>query len=131
MNPNQAYAQYANNKILTASPAELTLMLYDGAIKFCNIAMIGIENKDIEKAHNYIRKAQLIVEEFQISLDRRYPVSKDFDEAYEIIMEYLKQANLKKDPDMLNEALKHLRTMRDAWKEVMRITANGTKIKVS
>ena len=35
--PN-AYAQYNNSKVLTASPAELTLMLYDGAIKFCNIA---------------------------------------------------------------------------------------------
>ena len=35
---NNAYSQYANNKILTASPAELTLMLYEGAIKFCNIA---------------------------------------------------------------------------------------------
>ena len=40
--PN-AYAKYNNSKILTASPAELTLMLYDGAIKFCNIAIMGIE----------------------------------------------------------------------------------------
>ena len=42
------YAAYANSKIMTASPAELTLMLYDGAIKFCNIAIMGIEEKDIE-----------------------------------------------------------------------------------
>ena len=48
--PN-AYARYNNSKILTASPAELTLMLYEGAIKFCNIAIIGIEQNDIEKAH--------------------------------------------------------------------------------
>ena len=37
-----AYAQYKNNKVLTASPAELTLMLYEGAIKFCNIAMMAM-----------------------------------------------------------------------------------------
>ena len=55
--PN-AYAQYNNSKVLTASPAELTLMLYEGAIKFCNIAEVAIEEKDVEKAHNNIRKVQ-------------------------------------------------------------------------
>ena len=55
--PN-AYARYNNSKILTASPAELTLMLYEGAIKFCNIAIIGIEQNDIEKAHVNIRKVE-------------------------------------------------------------------------
>ena len=48
--PN-AYAKYNNNKVLTASPAELTLMLYEGAIKFCNIAIMAVEQKDIYKAH--------------------------------------------------------------------------------
>ena len=48
---NQGYAAYANNKIMTASPAELTLMLYEGAIKFANLAITAIEEKNIEKAH--------------------------------------------------------------------------------
>ena len=55
--PN-AYAKYNNSKILTASPAELTLMLYDGAIKFCNIAIMGIEQNDINKAHTNIKKVE-------------------------------------------------------------------------
>ena len=46
-----AYAQYNNSKVLTASPAELTLMLYDGAIKFCNIAEMAVEKSDVPKAH--------------------------------------------------------------------------------
>ena len=45
-----AYAQYNNSKVLTASPAELTLMLYDGAIKFCNIAEMAVEKYDVPKA---------------------------------------------------------------------------------
>lgn len=53
---NQGYAAYANNKIMTASPAELTLMLYEGAIKFANLAIVGIEEKDIQKAHTNIIK---------------------------------------------------------------------------
>ena len=69
---NKAYAAYNNSKILTASPAELTLMLYDGAIKFTNIAIAAIEQKDIEKAHNNIMKTERIIIEFQSTLDHKY-----------------------------------------------------------
>lgn len=79
---NNAYSQYANNRILTASPAELTLMLYEGAIKFCNIAIMAIENKDIEKAHTNIMKAQRIIEEFQLTLDFKYEIANDFNNVY-------------------------------------------------
>ena len=59
----QGYAAYANNRITTATPAELTLMLYEGAIKFCNIAVAAIEQKDVEKAHNNIVKVENIITE--------------------------------------------------------------------
>ena len=51
------YDMYQKNKVMTASPAELTLMLYEGAIKFINVAIMGIDQKNIEKAHNNIVKA--------------------------------------------------------------------------
>ena len=68
---NQAYAAYANNKVNTASPAELTLMLYEGAIKFCNIAQTAIEKGDVMKAHTNIKKAENIIDEFQATLDHK------------------------------------------------------------
>ena len=117
---NQGYAAYANNKIMTASPAELTLMLYEGAIKFANLAIVGIEEKDIMKAHTNIMKVEHIIEEFQSTLDHKYPVAKDFDEVYPYLMIRLREANMKKDKEIMEEVLKHLRTMRDTWKEVMR-----------
>ena len=116
---NQAYAAYNNSKILTASPAELTLMLYDGAIKFANIAIMAIEKHDIEKAHNNIVKTERIILEFQVTLDDKYPVAKDFDAVYTYLIQRLREANLKKDSEILEEVLKHLRTMRDTCKEVM------------
>ena len=115
------YAQYNNSKILTASPAELTLMLYEGAIKFCNIAIMGIEQNDIEKAHNNILKVQRIIDEFRSTLDRKYPVAEDFDRVYVYILQRLFEANIKKDKEILEEVLTHLRSMRDTWKEVMRV----------
>lgn len=117
---NQGYAAYANNKIMTASPAELTLMLYEGVIKFCNIAIVAVEENDVQKAHNNIMKVERIIEEFQATLNHKYPVAKDFDEVYTYLLMRLKEANMKKDKEILEEVLKHLRTMRDTWKEVMR-----------
>ena len=119
MQMNNAFAQYNTNKILTASPAELTLMLYEGSIKFCNIAVVGIEQHDIKKAHDNIMKTQRIIEEFQITLDRKYEVAKDFDAVYSYLINRLREANVKKDSEILEEVLTHLRTMRDVWKEVM------------
>lgn len=119
MQANNAYAQYNSNKIMTASPAELTLMLYEGAIKFCNIALVGLEQGSIQKAHDNIMKTQHIIEEFQITLNHDYPIAKDFDEVYNYLIKRLREANLKKDTKILEEVLGHLRTMRDTWKEVM------------
>ena len=118
---NRGYGAYANNKITTASPADLVLMLYEGAIKFCNIAIVAIENKEIEKAHINIIKTERIIQEFQIALDYKYATAKDFDEVYKYLLQRLREANFKKDKEILEEVLKHLRTMRDTWKEVMRL----------
>ncbi|MDE6888252.1 MAG: flagellar export chaperone FliS [Eubacterium sp.] len=120
---NNGYAAYANNKIMTASKPELTLMLYDGAIKFCNIAIAAIEKNNVQNAHINIVKVERIIEEFQSTLNYKYPVAKDFNNVYEYLQECLVQANIKKDKERLEEVLKHLRTMRDTWKEVMNKSA--------
>ena len=120
MNNNMANA-YLRNAIRTASPAELTLMLYDGAIKFCNIAMIGLENNEIEKTNHNLKRAQAIINELRATLDHKYPVWEEFDKVYEYIYRNLVDANIQKDPRLLEEALKHIREMRDTWKEVMRL----------
>ena len=109
---NQNIAQeYNRNKILTASPAELTLMLYEGAIKFCNIAIVAIEKKDYEKANINIKKAENIITEFKVTLNHKYAVAEDFEKIY---------ANMSKDIEVLNRALDEIRGMRDTWKEVMK-----------
>ena len=78
--PNK-YEQYNNNKIMTSSPAELTLMLYEGAIKFCNIAIMGVEQKDISKAHTNIIKTEKIVDYLRTTLNMKYPVAQEFEKA--------------------------------------------------
>ncbi|MCH5262958.1 MAG: flagellar export chaperone FliS [Lachnospiraceae bacterium] len=114
------YEEYQRNKILTASPAEITLMLYEGAIKFCNVAIMAIEQNDMEKAHTNIMKTQRIVEEFRNTLDRKYQVAEEFDKIYVYVLQRLFEANIKKDKEILEEVNTHLRSLRDTWKEVMK-----------
>ena len=120
MPAHNPFAEYTNNKIMTASPAEITLMLYEGAIKFCNIAIIAIEHGEIEKAHNNIKKTQRIIEEFRNTLDHNYEVAEDFDRIYVYLLRRLFEANMKKDAAILEEVNTHLRSVRDPWKEVMK-----------
>lgn len=113
---------YQRNAILTASPAELTLMLYNGAIKFCNIALAGLEQKDFEKVNTNLKKTQAIITELRATLDRKYPVWEDFERVYDYIYRRLVEGNIRKDPEMVEDALKYIREMRDTWKEVMRLS---------
>ena len=120
MAASNPYSKYANSKLMTASPAQLTLMLYDGAIKFCNLAIQAVEEGNIQKAHTNIRKVENIIEEFRATLNFKYPVAKEFDQVYEYIYNRLVEANMKKDKEILEEVLYHLRTVRTTWEEVMK-----------
>lgn len=117
----KAYEEYNRSKILTASPAELTLMLYEGAIKFCNIAIDALEKKDIQKAHTNIVKVENIIDYLRQTLDMKYPVAQDFERMYVYLGDRLIEGNLKKDQEIMEEINMHLRSIRDTWKEVMRI----------
>ena len=118
---------YKNSKINTASPAELTLMLYEGAIKFCNLAEMGLENDDVQKAHTNIVKAQRIIDYLRQTLDMKYAVAQDFENIYSYLATRLVEANIKKDIDIVKEVNEHLHSVRDTWKEVMRINSGKGK----
>ncbi len=127
MTYNNATAVYGNNKVASATPAELTLMLYEGAIKFCNIAKTGFENKDYEKINTNIQKARRIIVELQTTLNHDYPVAEDFDVIYTYIFNQMVQANVKKDEEILDDVIEQLRDIRNVWKEVMK-TAKDPRI---
>ncbi len=110
---------YGNNKVNTASPAELTLMLYEGAVKFCNKAVIALEKKDYEGVNYNIQRTRNIVVELKTTLNHKYPVADDFEKLYDYIFMLLVDANMKKDMELLERALEELRSIRDIWKQIM------------
>ena len=127
---NTAARAYGNNRIETATPAELMLMLYEGAVKFCNIAIVGLEKKDYGKVNTNIQKCRNIIVELTSTLNMKYPVAEDFKRMYDYIFALLTEANMKKDMELLERALEELRGMRDVWKEVM-TKAKGPQLSLS
>lgn len=119
------YAKYQDSKILTASPAELTLMLYEGIIKFTNIGITAIENREFQKANTNIMKAERIVDHLSATLNDKYPVANDFRNVYSCIMQALISGNMRKDVAELERALEYSRMMRDTWKDVMKTVEKG------
>lgn len=111
---------YGRSAVTTASPADLTLMLYNGAIKFCNLGLEAIRNKDILKANTNIQKAEKIITELQNTLNFDYPVAKDYDVVYDSIQRNLLEANIHKDEEPLQAALKDIRDLRDIWVKIMK-----------
>ena len=84
-----------------------------------------VQEKDIQKAHLNIIKVERIINEFRSSLDRKYPVAQDFDNIYTYLLQRLFQANVKKDPEIMEEIIGHLRTLRETWVEVMKKSKAG------
>jgi len=116
---NSTANKYLANKVMTASPQELTLMLYDGAIKFCNMAIDSINSNNIEGAHNSIIRAQNIIEEFMIVVDRNYEVGNNLFLLYDYMYRRLVDANMKKDANIVEEVKGLIKELRDTWKSAM------------
>ena len=114
--------QMLQKQIDTASKEELTLMLYEGGIKFLNQAIIALEKDDIIKANNLILRTEDIVREFQLTLDHKYEeISKPMNALYDYMHSRLVEGNMQKDVAIINEVLDMFREMRDTWKEAMKL----------
>lgn len=112
---------YRRQQILTASPAELTLMLYNGAIKFTNEAIKALDNEDYEAVNTNCIKAQNIISEFKATLKMEFEFSHDWMAMYNYIYRCLVEGNIKSDKAKLKEAVQYITEYRDTWREVMRI----------
>ena len=118
---------YKKSKEQTASKEDIITMMYEGAIKFCNIALTELELKHMENVNTNLKKVQRIIEELILTLDKRYPVSKEFEQVYDYILELLVQGNIKKDKEMIERACDEIRGMRDTWLEVVKRSKAGAK----
>ena len=118
---NKAYSAYQTNSISTSKPEELTLMLYNGLVRFIMQAQNAIETKDNEKAHHDIVRAQDIIIEFESTLDMQYEISHNLMLLYDYMHRRLVEANIKKDKAILDEVLRFATELRDTWSQAMKL----------
>jgi len=118
MNP---YATYQTNSVTTALPQDLTLMLYEGLIKFSMLAKRAIEQKMIEQKNTNIQKAQAIITELQLTLNQSIALSKDLNSLYDYMQTRLIDANVKNDLVAINEVIGFAEEFRETWKEAMNL----------
>ncbi|RFB09490.1 flagella export chaperone FliS [Bacillus sp. HNG] len=129
-NPYQAYQ---SNTVTTASPGELTLMLYNGCLKFIKLSRKAIEEKNLQEKNTNLQKAQNIIRELMVSLDPNVEVSKTMMTMYDYINRRLIEVNIKNDLEILSEVEGLVTEFRDTWKEVIQINrqrqhAQGGKV---
>jgi len=125
-NPYQTYQQ---NSVLTASPGDLTLMLYDGCLKFLNLARKAIKEKNITEKNTNLQKAQNIINELIVTLNMDIDISKQMMALYDFVRTKLIEANVKNDLAALEEAETIMIEFRDTWKEVIKINRQHTYTK--
>lgn len=126
---NKQIAQnYLRNKVMTATPEQLQMMLFDGVVRFCEQARPHLESKQFDKSHDLICRAQKIVVELQSSL--KHDVDRDLcgklSALYVYIYKQLVQANVKHDVTALDEAVKQLKFQRETWEMLLgQLTQNN------
>ncbi|RNB92640.1 flagellar export chaperone FliS [Brevibacillus fluminis] len=114
-----AAEKYQLNQVNTATPAELTLMLYNGAIRFIKQTKMALQENDFTKAHQSNVRVQDIISELIITLDMSNPLSENFLPLYDYLNRRLIEANIKKDVSILDEVEDFLTQFRDTWREAM------------
>ncbi len=128
-----AHNAYKQNSVTTASPGDLTLMLYNGCLKFLNKAKLAIQDKDIQEKNTNLQKAQAIISELMSTLNMNIEISKNMMALYEYMNTRLVEANIRNDISIIEEVEGLVTEFRDTWKEVIRINrqqqfGNGDRI---
>jgi len=128
-----AHNAYKQNSVTTASPGDLTLMLYNGCLKFLHKAKLAIQDKKIQEKNTNLQKAQAIISELMATLNMDIEVSKNMMALYEYMNTRLVEANIRNDISIIEEVEGLVTEFRDTWKEVIRINrqqqyGNGDRI---
>ena len=116
MAPPQAYRQSA---VLSASPGELVVMLYDAARRFLRQASVAMGEGQIERAHNSLRRAELIIAHLDGTLDHdQGQLPERLHSIYQFCLAHLNRGRMGQDVRMLEEVSNLLGELREAWAEV-------------
>ena len=117
---NSAAEAYKKQQIMTATPEALTLMLYNGCLKFIKEGADALAEKTYEAANTSLQKAQNIISEFRVTLNMDYEISHQLLPLYNYAYDRLVEGNLDDNLDAIKEATDIITELRDAWAQAMK-----------
>lgn len=124
------YAQVSiETGVLAASPNKLIIMLYEGAISACHSSIRHMQNKDIPNKGAMLSKAILIIESgLRLSLNKTAggDIGESLDALYAYMSNRLMHANLRNEPESVQEVIKLLSELKEAWEEISKAQPAGT-----
>ena len=115
------YQQYQQNAVQSAGPGDLVVMLCDGLVRFLKMAIQSLEGKDVGSANNALKKSQDIVNYLNETLNRRFEISGNLSSLYDFMTRQLVNANIKKDPKLVEEVLGLAQDLRDTWRQAVQL----------
>jgi flagellar secretion chaperone FliS len=117
-----AVAQYQTSRIETSSPVQVVVALYDGALRFLRTGAVALENDDMAAKGVALSKAHAIVTELMVTLDheRAPELSGQLEALYAFVLERIATANAERDVEKIDEAVRALLPLRDAWAQLAR-----------
>jgi flagellar protein FliS len=112
--------QYKRQQILNASPAQQVVMLYDGAIKFCQQAKECIAKGDIQGRHNANKRAMEVVSYMLdiLDIEKGGDVALRLQLIYAFLLRRMLEVDFRNDPRICDEVAEHLRILRASWEKI-------------
>ena len=112
---NNPYETYKQQSVMTMTPGQILIAVYDELIKQLNIAILSFENKDMMEINRSLQKSQRIINELRATLNYDYEISKNLEDIYNFLNRAIMNANIKKDPSDLKDVLEIATGLRDAF----------------
>ncbi|MGH2857235.1 MAG: flagellar export chaperone FliS [Solirubrobacteraceae bacterium] len=107
---------YRASAVLTASPGQLIVMLYDGARRFLHQGAAAMAERELVTAHNKLTRAEEIIRHLRSSLDMDQGlISERLQAIYTFSLAYLRQARLDQDPAKIEHVSELLGRLRESW----------------
>lgn len=125
MTLNNPYQTYQKQAITTSKPEDLTLMLYQGLVKFIRLSKLAIQNNNFEESHKNNLRAQDILTELMVTLKTGYTISEQLQTMYDYMKSGLVEANISKNIEILEEVEGFALELTETWSNAI----NQTKVK--
>ena len=119
------YESYKKQSIITMTPGDMLITLYDEILKECTAGKIALAKKDYSEVNRALQKVQRVLNHLKATLDFKYEISNSLSSLYDYFIRQVMEANMKKDAAFLDEVMPMIKDLRDTYSEADKRSRSG------